>query len=169
MNVFLHPDRKNSDSSVPDCVDCGSSPCDFDFSFSWITNDTASLSNSLLEDTLGHTVLEDNSLFGSKIWPLLVNWNWITRRVESVRLNASGDTRRHISFDFSIPSKSAAVWTPLGQNTPSEQLVVPLTFLNKGTIVNLDLRDASGTSLSNLSSRENGWVMLSLNPPMCSG
>ena len=46
-----------------------------------------------------HGLPADNDALGSAVRPLITNWTWVKRRVETMQLITSGQTRRRLSFD----------------------------------------------------------------------
>lgn len=93
--------------------------------------------------------------------PMLADWSWIHRRVESIKVINHGQTRRSLSFDFTLPRAAGLRWHDVAQEhrTKSEsqtgQVIVPLTFLRKGMLINLDLTDGNGASIPSLGFSDN--------------
>ena len=101
--------------------------------------------------------------------------DWIDRRVETVSFTPEGTTRRSISFDCTIPVDRSQwlLWAP-SKDSPATCLALPLTFLGKGELINLDVRDASGRALSTASRRDSFLIIQNslehfLHSPMESG
>lgn len=97
--------------------------------------------------------------------------SWIRRRVESIQFLADGQTRRKISFDFQLRPDMLvprSVRLPQNPENPSQSLpwhpeadeyvAVPLAFMRKGALGNLDVKDAAGTSLSSVGLGDNGLI-----------
>jgi len=88
---------------------------------------------------------------------LMLRWSqWVHRRVELVRFTDEDVARRNVSVDFTLPW-----WYHEARGTPEhgiERLLVPLGLLRKGTLVNFDLRDESGSALPLLTTPQNGIV-----------
>lgn len=68
---------------------------------------------------------------------------WMHRKVETWTFGEDGTTRRSLSFDLTVKKE----FKKLGY--------VPLTFLDKKVLKSLDVRSASGVSLSTLTTAEN--------------
>lgn len=92
----------------------------------------------------------DDDALGAAILPLITDWNWVKRRVETMQLITNGQTRRRLSFDFELPHSKAMYY-----GGSSEQAVVPLTFLRKGMLINLDI-SLAGEPVSSLEFGPNG-------------
>ena len=75
---------------------------------------------------------------------------WIRRRVESVTFLDATSMQRRVSVDFSVPDETISPGDP--------PPVVPLALLEKRPLVDFDLQDESGQSLSVLTRQENGFV-----------
>lgn len=75
---------------------------------------------------------------------------WIRRRVESVSFLDARSMRRRVSLDFEIPDESVSP----GRPPPA----IPLALLEKRPLVNFDLRDETGASLTVLTKEENGFA-----------
>ncbi|MGJ4081823.1 hypothetical protein ACN4DW_00765 [Corynebacterium macclintockiae] len=71
---------------------------------------------------------------GRAILPLVTDWGWVARRVETIQMISNGQTRRRLSVDFSLPPTEE-----LRTKENNEQVTVPLTILRKGQLINLDL------------------------------
>lgn len=97
-----------------------------------------------------HGLPADNDALGSAILPLITDWTWVRRRVETMQLITNGQTRRRLSFDFELPHSKTMYY---GAST--EQAVVPLTFLRKGMLINLDI-SLGGDPVSSLEFGPNG-------------
>ena len=93
--------------------------------------------------------------------------DWIHRRVESISFLNEGQTRRQISFDFTLSPKLRVWWDysdsgnfsadiPNGEAEGRGQIAVPLTFMRKGALVDFDLEDANGTRLPSVGKTANG-------------
>lgn len=97
-----------------------------------------------------HPIPEDNPELGAAVLPMIMDWQWMKRRVDSLQLIANGQTRRRLSFDFELPYNDALRY---GKN--SGQVMVPLTFLRKGMLINLDL-EFDGVSTPSMQMSRNG-------------
>lgn len=79
---------------------------------------------------------------------------WVHRRVETVTFVDASSIRRKVSVDFDVPDDRAR---------PREgPPLIPLTLLEKRTLVDLDVRDEAGASCPVLNADENGFVTWSL-------
>lgn len=102
---------------------------------------------------------------------LLGQTEWILRRSETVTFTAEGSTRRHITFDCMLPDDPHKwlKWLPDNeamqcwpyarrgngdQDSPDpdqeyqpKYVGLPVTFLGKGDLINLDVRDGEGNVL----------------------
>ncbi|MGD9956069.1 MAG: hypothetical protein AB7O74_06980 [Candidatus Nanopelagicales bacterium] len=79
---------------------------------------------------------------------LLTTDQWIDRRVESIRFLPTGESRRSISFDFTLRGHDAVPGS-------RDRVLVPLALISKGTLRRLDVADASGGALPVLRRGEN--------------
>lgn len=133
-----------------------------------LTDEEARKEAAVLE--VGHAALKS-----------LANTNWIKRRVEAIELQSNGENRRKISFDFYIPwqlldsldvhrsltkpSLSHHVTEPKRhasgyQGPECKQTAVPLCFMQKTTIVNLDLVNFRGDSIPVATIREHNCLVM---------
>lgn len=79
---------------------------------------------------------------------------WVHRRVESLRLDAEGQTRWHVSVDMTLPEDNAIA---AGRG----QVVVPIAFMNKGTLRRLDV-EYGGKSVTVLGKKLNSEYALAM-------
>lgn len=89
---------------------------------------------------------------------VLNHQSWIKRRVESIQFLPEGQTRHHISFDLFIPESLTISAPEIGASDDSNMVVVPLTYMRKGALVDLDVTDATGVTLSSVGAEENGRI-----------
>lgn len=108
-----------------------------------------------LSDFLVPSSLKPDPRMGIAVLRLMSDWSWMTRRVEKIQIIADGQTRRRLSFDFTLPPDPGLAWVREGHELGT---IVPLTFLRKGPLVNLDIKDHQGASLPVLSREENAEV-----------
>lgn len=78
---------------------------------------------------------------GRAILPLVTDWGWVSRRVETIQMISNGQTRRRLSVDFSLPPAEE-----LRTKENNEQVMVPLAILRKGQLINLDLTLENGNA-----------------------
>lgn len=97
---------------------------------------------------------EADDALGMQMLHLLSDWSWIHRRVEDIQVVDGGQTRRRVSFDLDPPLIRPSGAEPTGGSAP-DQVHVPLTFLRKGMLINLDLENHDGTTLAAISRLEN--------------
>lgn len=94
---------------------------------------------------------------------LLGQTKWILRRTETVSFTAEGSTRRHIVFDCMLPSDDSKwlKWIPDGESEEYEPRYVglPITYLGKGDLINLDVRDGDGSSLHTVGLKDDSRVV----------
>lgn len=84
-----------------------------------------------------------------KLFSLLTDSRkWVHRRVDALRLSTDGLTRRYVSLDFTIPKESMIVLS-------DDQVVVPIGLIGKNSLRRLDIKDATGRSLSILETSHN--------------
>ena len=86
---------------------------------------------------------------------LLVQPDWVHRRVDALEYRDSTTFRRRQSVHFTVPD--AAPELAIGQTTAR---LIPLTTLRKETLVNFDCRDESGSALPVLTRGQQGLLML---------
>ncbi|MGY1673485.1 hypothetical protein [Geodermatophilus sp. SYSU D00710] len=79
---------------------------------------------------------------------LLRSDTWMHRRVESLRMDANGSTRLHVSVDYTLP-------TPVIPRS-RDRVLLPLGLVRKGALRTVDTRGSSGQPLAILDSEENG-------------
>ncbi|TFC05058.1 hypothetical protein [Cryobacterium sp. MDB2-33-2] len=115
-------------------------------------------SNKASGDPTSRTSVEKDSK-GEAALRLLMDPKWILRRVESVVLKADGQTNRRISFDFKLPQNARIPFDESPDGKPT-MVAVPLTFMSKGTIVNLNVSDSTGSTLPVLGFSDNGKLTL---------
>lgn len=82
------------------------------------------------------------------------DWGWVHRRVENIRVLDNAQTRRHFSFDVALPF-SPELRRLDRDGKPTGQVNVPLTFLRRGMLVNLDIRDSEDWPMPTITSSEN--------------
>lgn len=99
-----------------------------------------------------HPIPEPDDQLAAAVLPMISDWQWMRRRVDSLQLIANGQTRRRLSFDFELPHEEA-----LRYGKGSDQVMVPLTFLRKGMLINLDL-EFNGESTSSMQMSRNGHL-----------
>lgn len=80
---------------------------------------------------------------------------WTHRRVESLSFLANGETRRAISWDFTLP-------TDLAIGAAGDRVAVPIATLRKGPLKRFDMRDAGGHALPVWGTGENGPLAVDL-------
>ncbi|WP_136194011.1 hypothetical protein [Actinomyces procaprae] len=98
---------------------------------------------------------------GKRAAALVLNHQlWIKRRVESIQFLPEGQTRHHISFDLFIPESLTISATEIGASGDSNMVVIPLTYMRKGALVGLDVRDATGAALPTVGADENGRITI---------
>ena len=68
---------------------------------------------------------------------LMDAYSWVHRRVERAVIESTGESTRHVSLDFSVPTGRAF---PLGD----DQVVVPLGVLKKGPLMRFSLSGPDG-------------------------
>lgn len=87
----------------------------------------------------------------------LLTWSqdWMYRRVDSIRLDERGVTRRHVSIDFSLPNN-------LVIHESDHRILLPITFLEKGTISRLDTNKVGSKHVSVLNTAQNRMCAMSL-------
>lgn len=88
---------------------------------------------------------------GAFLLDLLENPNWLTRRVETVRVQSKTLRNRHVSLDIDTDDLSRRI-ERFGVEK-YDRLPLPLAIMAKGLLLDFDLRDASGIGLS-LAGRE---------------
>lgn len=97
------------------------------------------------------------------LYMLLGQAEWILRRTETVSFLNGGNTRRSISFDCMLPGDDAKWlrWIPDTHDSQTEPRYVglPVTFLGKSDLINLDVRDGNGAVLHTVGRRDNGDVL----------
>lgn len=93
---------------------------------------------------------------GRKVLDLILrSQQWIHRRVDKLDLTAAGETRRSVSLDVTVPKEWALV---VGKG----QVAVPLGWLKKGPLRDLDTEGPDGKSIPILTSWDNGELAASL-------
>lgn len=93
-------------------------------------------------------------------YALLVSQSWKFRRVESLRLLAGPNARRHVSLDLMPPPDVALAYHAAERRSSSidevrGSVMVPLTLMRKGALRNFDLRSATGEAIPVLGRQEN--------------
>lgn len=95
---------------------------------------------------------------GECFFQLMLNTRlWMHRRVDSLRLDDGLQTRRHVSYDFTLPTE----WSVLESNG---RVLVPITLMAKGTLKRLDTAPIGGRASAVLTSDQNRecslWMLL---------
>lgn len=94
--------------------------------------------------------LRDDAIQGLRVLLLLNNARrWVHTRAESVHFYNDRLVHRRVSVDFTVPDSS-----PILERSQVDALLIPLTLLQKNTLINFDLRDEAGDALSVLSIRQ---------------
>lgn len=106
-----------------------------------------------------------NYLVGKAVLSLVSDWGWMHRRVEQIKILSNGQTRRQLSFDFSLPYNEGLYWNHStsevqknNQLLDRHQVCIPLTFFRKGPLVNLDIQNGEGNSVPSAGLRDNGYL-----------
>ncbi|MGO4385545.1 hypothetical protein AB4Y80_15110 [Specibacter sp. RAF43] len=86
---------------------------------------------------------------------LLTSPTWVDRRVDSLRLDLAGDTRRHVSINFTLARRLAI-------HGADNSVIVPFAIMEKQTMRRLDTSDIAGKSSSILIAEENCRLSLAL-------
>lgn len=81
--------------------------------------------------------------------------SWTHRRVESLMFLANGETRRRVSWDFTVPNEWAISVAP-------DRVAVPMATLRKEPLKRLDVRDARGAALPVWGTQDNGALAVEL-------
>lgn len=80
---------------------------------------------------------------------------WTFRRVESIAFLSSGESRRHVSWDFRVPEDLVIRAGP-------NRVAVPIATFAKRALRRLDVRDRSGGALSVWGREQNGELACEL-------
>lgn len=89
---------------------------------------------------------------------VLSHQSWVRRRVESVQFLPGGETRHRISFDLAIPEELTISGQEISASENSSLIAVPLTYMRKGALVDLDISGADGSALPSVGAEENGRI-----------
>lgn len=93
---------------------------------------------------------------GAKALTLLLDQRaWTHRRVEALSFLPNGETRRAISWDFTLPAHLAI-------RVPGDRVAVPIATVRKGPLKRFDMRDAGGRALPVWGARDNGALAVDL-------
>lgn len=96
-----------------------------------------------------------SSSLGAGIALLVLRWNrWVHRRVELVTFTEEGVRRRSTNLEFTIPG-----WLEVPSES-SQQVLLPVTRLQKRVFTNFDLRDEAGDHLPLLTAAEANEVVV---------
>lgn len=99
------------------------------------------------------------------LYMLLGQTEWILRRTETVSFLNGGSTRRSISFDCVLPDDETKwlQWVPGAalQHSPADPQYVglPVTFLGKSDLINLDVKDGNGAALHTVGMNDDATVL----------
>jgi hypothetical protein len=103
---------------------------------------------------------EINRRVGAMMLELLRRWDgWVHRRVEAVEVKDPATVRRHATIDFTL---LRGLGSPIEDGAGQKIYFVPLAFLAKQPLTNLDLRDETGRALPVLTKRRNAALAASL-------
>jgi hypothetical protein len=86
---------------------------------------------------------------GKALLLLLDQPSWTHRRVESLSFLPNGETRRSISWDFTLPHH-------LRIRVSKDRIAIPIATLRKGPLKRFDMRDAGGRPLPVWGADDNG-------------
>jgi hypothetical protein len=81
---------------------------------------------------------------------------WVVRRVEAIEFVDDRTVRRRVSVDYTVPREAVSLQVCDGQSVR----VLPLAMMRRKSMINFDLRDQGGRSLSLLGLRENQALTL---------
>lgn len=96
---------------------------------------------------------------GERAAALVLNHHrWVKRRVESVQFLPAGQTRHHISFDLTIPDHLIILGHEIESSGDGQHVAIPLTYMKKRPLVDLDIIAADGSTLSSVNKEENGRI-----------
>jgi hypothetical protein len=82
---------------------------------------------------------------------VLAQAEWTHRRVESLAFEANGETRRRVSWDFTVPAE-------LTIQSSGDRVAIPLATLRKVPLKRLDVRDAAGQAIPVWGTQENSQL-----------
>lgn len=85
---------------------------------------------------------------------MLASDTWMHRRVESLRMDANGSTRLHVSVDCTLPTAVIP--------RSRDRVLLPLGLVRKGALRTVDTRGSSGQPLAILDSDENGTLAVDM-------
>lgn len=92
---------------------------------------------------------------GARIMALMAgSQSWVHRRVQSLRLDATGTTRWHVSLDVTPPPAQKVC-------VGASQIILPLAFMRKGTMRRLDVQHG-GKPVSVLGRDQNSSYALAM-------
>ncbi|MGY2873454.1 hypothetical protein ACVW00_000644 [Marmoricola sp. URHA0025 HA25] len=104
-----------------------------------------------------------NQSDGRKVLELLINQrDWTHRRVETVSFLDTGETRRRVSWDFTVPSRLAV-------RVGIDRVAVPLATLAKEPLRRVDVSDAAGAAVSVWGTEDNGRLAVQALGSVVSG
>lgn len=92
----------------------------------------------------------------ARLAELLADWTWVQRRVETIELGESGQTRREISADFVYPAELAIPVRKVSDTVA--EYAVPIALLRKGSLNSVSCKDEMGKSVPLLGSDQNSEI-----------
>lgn len=118
--------------------------------------------DELAHDEPPASVREDQKNGLALMYLLTTTPHWVHRRVDALRLDAKGSTRRYVSVDVTVPPVAAL---PAASRN---RIIVPLGWMHKGPITRLDAKQ-DGNGLAVLSKVENtAWAFEMLKAALSS-
>jgi hypothetical protein len=103
----------------------------------------------------GEEIAERASEIGDAAYELLFNQpGWRHRRVETLTMLSHEQVRRHVSVDFTVPTKLREDL----RLSDADEFAVPLAFLAKRPLVHFDLRNEESHSIPLLTAEQNTLI-----------
>lgn len=108
-----------------------------------------------------------NSDLGAAVFNLLIDWDHVLRRVETVDLVSEYSVRRRVTIDVDVPTVLDCLSSFLesGAITPARprpHIYAPVGLLRKDLLVDFDMRDGDGRAIPVLPRVDDSYVALCL-------
>jgi len=118
-----------------------------------LTTPQVAADNTSTEDVAGSATAREQ---GEVLLDLMLQPQWIHRRVERLVIEDTGECTRYVSLDFTVPN-----WCRI-PGSSDDRVLVPLGVVRKGALRGFDVRGASDKPVPFLGKSDNGELAIQM-------